>query len=124
MKKLSIVFLVTIMGLTGVNSFAQETSAKSQPNETKEVAAAELVKSKRIKVDLERLPQSILVSLRDSYSKHFVTQAYKTNKQNDIYFVELRKSRTVFTVAVDNNGRVLREIRDSQSGQNALANKN
>jgi len=71
------------------------------------------------------LPNSILVSLRDSYAKHFVIQAFQTNKADNTYFVELRKGRTLFTVAVDQNGRVLREIRDSRlNDPNALANKN
>jgi hypothetical protein len=124
MKKLSIIFFVAFFGFTISNCFAQEE--KSKANEKLEIAAKnDIDKNRRIKVDLERLPNAILVSLRDSYAKHFVIQAFKANKQGDIYFVELRKSRTVFTVAVDNNGRVLREIRDTRtSDQNALANKN
>lgn len=123
MKKLSILFFTAFLGLSITTCFAQEKTSDSK--ESTEIAAKEEVKTKRIKIDLERLPNSILVSLRDSYAKHFVTQAYKTNKQDDIYFVQLRKSRTVFTVAIDNNGRVLREIRDAKiSDPNVLANKN
>ena len=123
MKKISILFFVAFMGFSLGSGFAQEASKET--NNANEIAAKKEVKKQRFKVDLEKLPNSIFVSLRDSYAKHFVTQAYKTGRQDEIYFVELRKGRTVFTVAVDNNGRVLREIRDSKlSGQNALANKN
>lgn len=68
------------------------------------------VKNKQIKVDLEKIPHSVLLTLRDSYAKHFVMKAYKTNKLDDIYFVQLQKSRKWFTVAVTNKGRVLKEI--------------
>ncbi|NNC70047.1 MAG: hypothetical protein HKN90_04410 [Flavobacteriaceae bacterium] len=124
MKKLSIIFFVAFFGFTICNSFAQEK--KSKATENLEIAAKDdFKKNKRIKIELEKLPNAVLVSLRDSYAKHFVIKAFKANKQGDVYFVELRKSRTVFTVAVDNNGRVLREIRDTKmTVQNTLANKN
>ncbi|MDJ0645411.1 MAG: hypothetical protein QNJ57_05430 [Flavobacteriaceae bacterium] len=124
MKKLSILFFVAFLGFAGT-TFAQKAEKNTRDKEKAAIAAIEAVKSTRIKIDLERLPNSILVSLRDSYAKHFVTQAYKARKGDDIYFVELRKGRTLFTVAVDNNGRVLKEIRDSKIlDQNAVANKN
>lgn len=122
MKNLSkLLFLVICISVT-YNSFSQEAKTESQ---SKIVAKSEIKKKQRIKIELERLPNSILVSLRDTYAKHFVTQAYKTNQDQHIYFIELRKGRSLFTVAVDNNGRVLREIRDTKlQDSNALADKN
>mgnify|MGYP001825568383 CR=1 FL=1 len=123
MKKLSILFFATFTVLLSMNGFSQEE--KPEASEKLEVAAKEEIKSKRIKIDLERLPNSILVSLRDSYAKYFVTQAYKSNKKGDVYFIELRRGRTLFTVAVDAKGRVLKEIRDGLiTDKNAVANKN
>ena len=121
MKKISTLLLLTLFLFAANELSAQDNSSKEQ----QVTAKNEVQKNRRIKIDLERLPNSILVSLRDSYAKHFVTQAYKTNKTDNTYFVELRKGRTLFTVAVDQNGRVLREIRDGKlSDPNALANKN
>ncbi len=121
MKKISTVLLLILFIFSATELSAQEKTSKEQ-----EVTAKnEVSKKQRIKIDLERLPNSILVSLRDSYAKHFVIQAFKTSKSDHTYFVELRKGRMVFTVAVDQNGRVLREIRDSKlNDPNALANKN
>lgn len=118
MKKLSILLLLVFLGFTGLSN-AQQAKGKT------EIASKETVQKERIKVDLDKLPNSILVSLRDSYAKYFVTQAYKSNKKGDVYFIELRRGRTLFTVAVDNKGRVLKEIRDGLiTDKNAVANKN
>ncbi len=121
MKKISTILLLTFFVF-----LANDLSAQEQSSKEKQVTAKNSIKkNKRIKIDLERLPNSILVSLRDSYAKHFVTQAYKANRADDTYFIELRKGRTLFTVAVDGNGRVLREIRDAKlTDPNVLANKN
>ncbi len=103
MKKLSIFFLLLLLSVVG---FAQETEENVIAEEKQEVIVV-----KKAKVDVGRIPVSVLKTLKNSYAKHFVTNAYKTRNKDVIYFIELQKSRDRFTIAIDKDGHIIREIK-------------
>ena len=102
MKKLSVLFFLSFLCVAG---FAQETKKEKIIEEKQEAVVV-----KKTKVDVGRIPVSVLQTLKNSYAKHFVTKAYKTKNKDVIYFIELQKNREWFTIAIDNDGRVIREI--------------